>query len=396
MSQKSNECHVFLLRHSLKRSIINGMLPMKKILLLCSFVALTLTVSALEDWEMGPLVRPANSQPVIKPNPDSKFLCPIRKEEVSWEAFHTFNPAAIVKDGKVYVLYRAEDNFTGKGGIGSYTSRLGLAVSDDGVNFRTLPEPVFYPAEDEFKKWEWEGGCEDPRVVELEDGTYMLFYTMFRRDKRGRNVIVGVAKSKDLMNWTKLGPLFAYDDKRRLVWPSKSAALVCSVQNGRLIAQKINGRYWLYQGEGSICVYSTEDFMDWEKHNTLLNARAGKFDSNFPECGPPAVMTDKGIVLMYNGKNGGDDKRDPELPPRVYSAGQALFDANDPTKLLAQADTPFFKPEMDWEKSGQYKDGTTFIEGLVLFKGQWFLYYGCADTFVGVAIAKAKPGELNK
>jgi predicted GH43/DUF377 family glycosyl hydrolase len=54
-------------------------------------------------------------------------------------------------------------------------------------------------------------------------------------------------------------------------------------------------------------------------------------------------------------------------------------------------DQPFFKPELAWEKTGQYAAGTTFSEGLVLFKGKWFLYYGCADTFVGVATAEWQP-----
>jgi len=53
-------------------------------------------------------------------------------------------------------------------------------------------------------------------------------------------------------------------------------------------------------------------------------------------------------------------------------------------------DHPFIKPELDCEKSGQYKQGTTFIKGLTLFQRKGFLYYGCADTFVGVAICSAK------
>jgi predicted GH43/DUF377 family glycosyl hydrolase len=370
---------------------------MKKV---CGMLVLLLAVRfcvAAEDnnsWNIGPFARPANCQPIIRPNPASTFNCPVLGVPVAWEARHTFNPAAVVRDGKVYVLYRAEDD-RGKNRIGSYTSRLGLAVSDDGINFKTMPEPVLYPADDAFKQFEWEGGCEDPRVAELEDGTYILFYTMYARDKQGRSVKVGVARSKDLLHWEKLGPLVALDGKQRSVYPSKSASLVCSVQSGRLIAKKINGRYWLYQGEGSICVYSTADFVAWEKHPTIFGNRAGKFDSAFPEAGPPAVLTEKGIVLLYNGKNAGNEKADPNLPRQVYSAGQALFDVNDPTKLIARSDEPFLKPEMDWEKSGQYKDGTTFIEGLVFFKNKWFLYYGCADTYVGVAITNSNPWELS-
>jgi len=50
-----------------------------------------------------------------------------------------------------------------------------------------------------------------------------------------------------------------------------------------------------------------------------------------------------------------------------------------------------FKPEMPFEKTGQYAAGTTFTEGLVWFRNQWFLYYGCADSMVGVAIARTQP-----
>ena len=128
-----------------------------------AFLASALSLHAQEPgWQMGPFQRPADAQPIIKPDPGLVFDCPMRKEPVRWQATHTFNPAAVVKDGKVYVLYRAEDDHGG--GIGGYTSRLGLAVSDDGVHFEKMPTPVLYPAEDEQKGREWEGGCEDPRV----------------------------------------------------------------------------------------------------------------------------------------------------------------------------------------------------------------------------------------
>jgi predicted GH43/DUF377 family glycosyl hydrolase len=63
-----------------------------------------------------------------------------------------------------------------------------------------------------------------------------------------------------------------------------------------------------------------------------------------------------------------------------------LTDLNDPMKVIARLDVPFFRPMEDFEKSGQYANGTVFIEGLVYFKGKWYLYYGCADSQVGMAI----------
>ena len=74
----------------------------------------------------------------------------------------------------------------------------------------------------------------------------------------------------------------------------------------------------------------------------------------------------------------------------INDAGQMLFDAHDPCRLIDRLDKPFFYPETAFEKSGQYKDGTVFIEGLAYFKQKFFLYYGCADSRVGVATSPAK------
>jgi len=141
---------------------------------------------------------------VITPNPASVFDDPITKAPVHWEALHTFNPAAVVRDDKVYVLYRAEDD-SGTMQIGMHTSRLGLAESDDGIHFTRHAEPVFYPANDDQKDREWPGGVEDPRIVESEDGTYVLTYTQWNR----QTYTIGLATSKDLVTWVKHGPIFA-------------------------------------------------------------------------------------------------------------------------------------------------------------------------------------------
>jgi len=95
-------------------------------------------------------------------------------------------------------------------------------------------------------------------------------------------------------------------------------------------------------------------------------------------------------VVMYNGKNA-ENGGDPDLGPNAYAAGEALFDAHNPAHLLAQTDHPDLKPEMPYEKTGQYVAGTTFAEGLVYFHDRWFLYYGCADSLVGVVTAPKIP-----
>ena len=342
-------------------------------------------------WVIAPFTRPSSGNPVITPNPGSKFQDPILHAPVEWEALHTFNPAAIVRHGKVYVLYRAEDN-SGAMQIGGHTSRLGLAESDDGIHFKRTGEPVFYPAEDDQRAREWPGGVEDPRIVELEDGTYVLTYTQWNQ----KTYSIGIASSRDLRHWTKHGPAFlsALGGKyANLMY--KSAGIVTRLKDGRLTAARIAGRYWMYWGEGSIRLATSDDAIHWTpvegtdgKPVELLQPRPGHFDSTFPETGPPPVLTTAGIVMLYNGKNA-PEGGDPQLGPSAYAAGEALFEANNPAHLLEQIDRPVLKPELPYEKTGQYAAGTTFAEGLVFFHGKWFLYYGCADSLVAVATAPA-------
>ena len=148
--------------------------------------ASSLIAQSTHSWTLGPFVRPVDA-PIIEPNPQAVFTDPITKKPVHWEALHTFNPGAIVRGGKVYVLYRAEDD-SGTMVIGMHTSRLGMASSEDGIHFTKEPTPVFYPDVDSQQDREWPGGVEDPRIVESEDGTYVLAYTQWNREKyRYRN-----------------------------------------------------------------------------------------------------------------------------------------------------------------------------------------------------------------
>jgi beta-1,2-mannosidase len=342
-----------------------------------------------EKWVIAPFTRPASGNPVIAPRPQSTFADPVLKAPVHWEALHTFNPAAIVRDGKVYVLYRAEDD-SGAMEIGGHTSRLGMAESADGIHFTRRAEPVFYPAEDAQQSREWPGGVEDPRIVEAGDGIYVLTYTQWNR----KTYSVGIATSLDLTHWTKHGPAFAdAADRKYAQLKYKSAGIVTHLEKGRLIAAKINGKYWMYWGEGAIHLATSNDLIHWNPVENAQGApievllpRPGHFDSTFPETGPPPVLTSAGIVVLYNGKNAVSDG-DPDLGPNAYAAGEALFDGSDPAHLLHQTGHPVLKPEMPYEKTGQYAAGTTFAEGLVYFHNQWFLYYGCADSLVAVVTA---------
>jgi predicted GH43/DUF377 family glycosyl hydrolase len=352
--------------------------------------AFAMDAPAAAKWELGPFDRPQQGNPVVSPLKESTFIDPIRQAPVHWEALHTFNPAAVVRAGKIYVLYRAEDD-TGQLMIGGHTSRLGLAESTDGITFQRRPAPVFFPAEDSQKEREWPGGVEDPRLVEGEGRIYVLTYTQWNRVTYS----IGIATSKDLIHWEKHGP--AFQSARNGKYANlkyKSGGMVTTMSDGRLKAVKIRGKYWMYWGEGEVHLASSPDLINWTpledesgEPMVILKRRAGHFDSGFPEVGPPPVLTARGIVVLYNGKND-PETGDPALGANAYAAGQALFSSDDPTKLLARTDSPTLKPELPYEKTGQYVAGTTFAEGLVAFHGKWFLYYGCADSKVGVAIGK--------
>lgn len=348
--------------------------------------------SEFPDWAWTDFRRPEGVNPIISPDTTTRFYCPVSKTWVEWESNDTFNPGATVYNGDIVVLYRGEDK-SGVG-IGKRTSRLGYAWSKDGINYQRLSEPVFYPDNDDQVELEWPGGVEDPRVAMTEDGLYVMIYTQWNR----KTARLAVATSRDLKKWEKHGPAFAkaYNGRFKDNF-TKAASIITRVKGGKTVIAKIDGKYWMYWGERFVNVATSDNLVDWtpmlnEKGELLkvMEPRPGHFDSDFPECGPPAVITDKGILLFYNGKNSGKAKGDPNYTFNSYCAGQALFDLKDPTKLIGRLDKPFFIPEAEFEKSGQYPAGTVFIQGLVLHKKKWYLYYGCADSRVGVAIYDPK------
>jgi len=354
------------------------------------------------SWAILPFTKIDSVNPVLIPGTGS-FIDPVLKKEVLWEEKDVFNPAIVNRNGKIYMLYRAQD----KTGKPAGTSRIGLAVSTDAVHFSRMPQPVFYPENDAFKKLEWEGGCEDPRVVADSLGTYYMTYTAFD----GTTARLLVATSTDLMHWKKYGSVFkkAYNGKYADKW-SKSGSIVSTYKNGEPVATKINGKYWMYWGDTQIWSATSDDLINWapvemkegEKPpvplrsqalnmpqlKIVLPTREGKFDSDLVESGPPAILTDKGILLIFNSRNV-PAIGDKSLPEGTYAASQALFDKNDPTKILKRLDKWFIKPQKPYELSGQVNQ-VCFVEGLTEFKNKWYLYYGTADSKIAVASSPAK------
>ena len=117
---------------------------------------------------------------------------------------------------------------------------------------------------------------------------------------------------------------------------------------------------------------------------SVLHPRMGYFDSRLVEPGPYALLRQEGVLLIYNGSNA-ENFNDTALPKFTYAAGQALFDKNNPYKLIKRTDTYFIHPDKEYEKLGEVNE-VCFVEGLVYFKNKWFLYYGTADSKIGVAV----------
>lgn len=279
-----------------------------------------------------------------------------------WQGAGTFNPAAIVRGGKIVLLYRAQDT--------AGTSRLGFAESTDGVAF-TQPsdEPVFSPQEG----YEKDGGVEDPRLVQFGD-TYYLTYTGYNK----KDAQLCLATSKDLKLWERKGVIIPANKGNWNVKWTKSGAIV---------PEKIDGKYWMYflgtsaDNKDQAGLAFSSDLIHWTEatQTPVLPVRPGQFDSRVAEPGPSPIITSKGIFLIYNGA---DDNL-------VYRTGVAVFDRKDPRKLLWRSDEPLFSPEKQWEKVGQVPN-VVFVEGMVKQGSRYLIYYGGADKYIGVAEAPVR------
>jgi predicted GH43/DUF377 family glycosyl hydrolase len=280
-------------------------------------------------------------------------------QENTWQSAGTFNPAVIQRNRKFVMLYRAQD--------ASGTSRLGYAESDDGIKFTRKPDPVFLPEAD----YEKDGGVEDPRLVRIKE-TYYLTYTGYNK----KDAQLCLAKSSDLIHWKRLGVILpAYRGSWNKGW----------TKSGAILTEKIHDEYWMYwlgtpeDKTDQMGLSRSKDLVHWTEvtQTPVLPCRPGKFDSRVVEPGPPPILTNEGILLIYNGA---DDNL-------VYRTGIAIFDRNEPAKLIYRSESPVFAPELDWEKVGQVPN-VVFVEGMARQNDRWLLYYGAADKYIGIAIAR--------
>ncbi len=294
-----------------------------------------------------------------KKNP---IIAPV--SEHSWESKATFNPTAVELDGRIHIIYRAmsEDN----------TSTLGYAESPDGLNIsRRLPDPIYSPRTDSETKKVPNGnsGCEDPRIVRLNNRLYMC-YTAYNGVEPPRAALTSILV-KDFLdrkwNWAK--PLLitppGIDDKDACIFPEKI--------NGQfLIAHRINSQ---------ICVDFVNSLEKAPQEVTrgiwLMGPRYGMWDSKKVGLAGPPLKTKAGWIFFYHGVS--EDAH--------YSLGAALLDLKNPLIILSRTSEAILEPEKKYEKEGQVPN-VVFPCGHVLRGDTIYNYYGGADSFIGVATIK--------
>jgi predicted GH43/DUF377 family glycosyl hydrolase len=298
------------------------------------------------DYPFGPFV-PSERNPVLRPG------------RHPWEATNVYNPAAIVVEDRIALLYRAHD--------ADIVSSFGLAWSDDGYTFETEPDPVMVPEHD-YERY----GCEDPRVVRI-DGTYWCTYTGWDR----HTARLCIASSADLRTWTKHGPIVpgvnTFAGVRDTPGPDWS-------KGGVILPEPVDGRWLMWFGEGNIHLATSTDLLHWDVvEEPVLRPEPGTFMGDLVETGPQPVRTRTGhVLLMHNSAIVHDDGS------VLYACGQVLIDPRRPDRVVAKLTEPWLEPTTAEDHHGLVDD-VTFVEGLVFHRGTWFAYYGQSDTTIGVA-----------
>ncbi|MBW0252634.1 glycoside hydrolase family 130 protein [Cellulomonas sp. PS-H5] len=304
-------------------------------------------------FPLGPFV-PYEGNPILRPRGGS------------WESANLYNPAALVVDEEVLLLYRAHAD--------DIVSHIGLARSRDGYHFEREADPILSPQED----YE-EFGCEDPRIAYVE-GTYYLTYTGWDR-KAAR---LCLATSTDLRTWTRHGPLFPGFDTFATVDPRGHEWSKAGV----IVPVRMQGRWWMYFGEGGLYWATSDDLIHWTPGTTdtepMYAPTPGSFDADLVEIGTSPVLTDNGLLVMLT--NGATRTvHDDGTVDVDYRCGQIAIDPDEPTRVLARLQEPWLRPQTFEDLNGLVSN-VTFVEGLVQFDGKWFAYYGQSDTTLAVAV----------
>jgi RNA polymerase sigma factor (sigma-70 family) len=296
--------------------------------------------------------------PVLAPSPNS------------FDSLSTYNPSVLRVGSKFWMFYRSRQRND------SHTGYIGLAESDDGLQWCRVDRPVLAP-EIETDRC----GCEDPRVIRWQDAFLMTYTGVSGRHGEHFQTHICVALSRDGRHWQRQ-PIVLKTISR---WhaPFFKAAVILPVKwRGKWVMYftgKLNG--W----QSAIGCAVSSDLVHWQEatDRPILMPRQGYFDAWVVEVGTCA-LGEEGIWLLYNGRDHSS-----------YRVGYALLAREDPTKVLWRCERAILEPCLSWERRGITPEVTFTAGGLVCLDGQWRLYYGAADTFVGVAMTNC-PSDLTE
>lgn len=320
-------------------------------------------VAVPQDPSLVPEAKP------LQRYPGNPILMPVK--EHPWESKYVLNAASFRLKDKVYILYRAFGD--------DEMSRIGLAITDGYRVLERLPYPVFEPSDPTEAK-----GCEDPRVVLIQDQILMI-YTAY--DGRTAQVAGARISIEDFLNkrfegWQRLGLAF------RDVWDKDAV----------VFPEKIGDKYVIYHRiEPSIWV-SYMDRLEFpvskERHLVIMGPRSGRmWDSVKIGAGTQPLKTKYGWLMIYHGVD----------QNRVYRLGVMLVDLLNPEKLLYRSPNPILEPQEEYELGAPnqcWVPNVVFTCGAVAAEDKEILdaedeiivYYGAADTCL--CAASAKVGDL--
>ena len=272
-----------------------------------------------------------------------------------------FNPGAVEVNGQTLLLVRVEDM---RG-----FSHLTAARSKDGkTGWEIDPQPTLLP-DLSYREEQW--ALEDPRIVWLEEeAQYAVTYVSFSEG----GPLVSLATTTDFREFTRYGAMVPPEDK-----------------DACLLPRRFGGRYALIhrpiiRGEAHIWMSFSPDLKHWGDHRVLLHARAGWWDARRVGLGTQPIETAEGWLILYHGVRS-------SAAGAIYRVGLALLDLEQPWKVIRRSDEWVLGPKEPYERLGDVPD-VVFPTGAVLDRGanEFRLYYGAADSSVGLAIAD--PEEL--
>ncbi len=284
--------------------------------------------------------------------------------EHPWESVVTFNTGALVLDDKVHLLYRARGT---KGGI----SRIGYACSEDGFKItERLPEPIYLPDPLNDKE---AFGCEDPRLTRIGDTIYMTYSSY--------GTVPGM---NSIQTWVQLAMTsISVDDFRNKRWNWSKRTYPFPYTDNKdsyLLPEKHKGKYVLYHRiPQHIWVGFSDDLKTFYDNSIVMMPQGSGWEYYKIGGGGTPIKTEKGWVHIYHAV----DRN------MYYRLGLAVFDLDDPRKLIYRHPEPILEPGEEYEKKGDVSN-VIFTCGTVEKDGQLLVYYGGADTVIGVAYADMK------